>query len=107
MTRSGGLIRFAMFSNDRAMRRPAFAIGDRVFARWQGRTEFELVSRAVCDSSFPHWICKTFGGRHDEYWMIPEIHLSRREVSFLVGDHNRKQLTLKTSVNDLEIKEAS
>jgi len=76
------------------MPRPAFAAGDRVYARWQGRTEFELVGRAMCDSSFPHWICKTFGGRRDEYWMIPEIHLSRKEVSFLVGDHNRKQLTL-------------
>jgi hypothetical protein len=84
-----------MFYINRAMARPPFSPGDKVFARYQGRSEFELVGRAVCDSAFPHWTCKTFGGRRDEYWIIPEIHLSRKEISFLIGEHNRKQLTLK------------
>jgi len=76
------------------MPRPSFSAGEKVYARWQGCAEFELVGRAVCNSQFPHWICKTFGGRRDDFWIIPEIHLSRKELSFLVGDHNRKQLSL-------------
>jgi hypothetical protein len=76
------------------MSRPAFAPGDKVFARWQGPIEFELVGRAICDSTFPHWICKCFGGRKYEYWIIPEIHLATKEISFLIKEHNRKQLTI-------------
>jgi hypothetical protein len=74
--------------------RRSFSPGDKVFARWQGQAEFELVEKVVCESAFPHWKCKCFGGKRDDYWIIPEIHLSRKEISFLIKEHNRKQLSI-------------
>lgn len=78
----------------RAMKLQVFEPGDKVFARWQGDTEFELIRLDFCDSHFPHWICRSFGGKKFDYWRIPQIHLSHKDIASAIGEHNRKQLSL-------------
>lgn len=71
-----------------------FKPGDAVFARWHGAEEFEIVEEVVCDSFFPHYKCKTWGGKKFDYWIFPQIHLSSSSIETLIREHNRKQLKL-------------
>jgi hypothetical protein len=95
LTDSDDASRLAKSSSDGAMSRRPFAPGSKVFARWQGPTQFEIIGRAICDSTFPHWICKSIGVRKSELWIIPEIHLSYRPLCFITGTHNQKPRSKK------------
>jgi hypothetical protein len=79
-----------MARRDRLRFRP----GETVFARWHGGSEFEIVEEVVCNSSLPHYKCKTWGGRKYDYWVFPQIHLSRTAIETLIGEANHKQLSL-------------
>jgi hypothetical protein len=69
--------------------------GDIVFIRWQGSIQFQLIE-IVEGVDFPHWKCKSMQIGSDEVWMVPQIHISKQNIAFLVGEHNRKQLSLET-----------
>lgn len=71
-----------------------FRPGETVFARWHGSQELEIVEKITCNSSIPHYKCKIWGGRRYEYWILPQIHLSRASIETLIKEANRKQLSL-------------
>lgn len=70
-----------------------FMPGEIVFARWQGSDEFEIVEE-LFGATIPHYKCKTWVAKKYEYWVIPQIHLSRKEISLMIREPNRKQLNL-------------
>jgi hypothetical protein len=80
----------AIMTGDRGNR---FSPGDTAYVRFMGDSEFEIVKRASCSSIFPHWVCKTWGGKKYDYFIIPQIHLSSKKIEALVQFHNRKQLS--------------
>jgi hypothetical protein len=71
-----------------------FEIGDVVYARWFGLEPLVIERRAKVNSPFPHWICKSWGGRRNDFWVIPQIHLSIQNITILAKDNNRKQPSL-------------
>jgi len=73
-----------------AVTRTELGPGDNVFVRWQGTAEFEIMSRHICDSPMPHWVCRTWGGRRHDYWIIPQIHMATTNIESLIQDHNKK-----------------
>jgi hypothetical protein len=64
---------------------------DIVYARWHGDMQFELIEKV--ELSFPHWKCKSLMTDSD-FWLLPQIHLSTKNIQMLAGDHNRKQLSI-------------
>ena len=64
--------------------------GETVYARFFGDKPFVVGEIAMVDSSFPHYFCVSEG----DTYLIPMIHLSRRDLLPLVGDGNRRQLEL-------------
>ncbi|NCX55730.1 MAG: hypothetical protein EBW87_00815 [Burkholderiaceae bacterium] len=76
------------------MPREQFAPGDTVYVRWHGLKQFEILERVQHKSFFPHWSCQQLNSRKKEIWIFPQIHLSRHNIMFLTGEHNRKQLAL-------------
>jgi hypothetical protein len=75
-------------------RKLLFKPGDTVFVRWRGAEEFEIIEEIVHESFFPHYKCKSWGGRRYDYWVIPQIHMSRAPIELLIKEHNHKQLSL-------------
>lgn len=71
-----------------------FKPGDFVFARFHGEKEFEIIEEVMCDSILPHFKCKTWGGRRNDYWVFPQIHLSSKSIQSLIQEANHKQLKL-------------
>ncbi|NBW41995.1 hypothetical protein EBR25_13490 [bacterium] len=71
-----------------------FKPGEVVFARWHGSDEFEIVEEVACNSFLPHYKCRIWGGRKYDYWVFPQIHLSRTAIEVLIKEANSKQLSL-------------
>lgn len=73
-----------------------FSPGEIVYARWHGEDEFQIVEE-IFGAMLPHYKCKVFVMAKYEYWIFPQIHLSRKELGSLTREANRKQLTLAES----------
>lgn len=71
-----------------------FNKGDVVYARWFGQETLLIVRPVKVNSPFPHWIVSSWGGRKNDFWVIPQIHLSSKNILIAAGDNNRKQLNL-------------
>lgn len=75
-----------------------FSSGETVYARFFGSETFVVKEIAKTDSSFPHYLCQS----RDGIYLIPMIHLSRRDLLPLVGDGNRQQLELPLALRETE-----
>lgn len=75
-----------------------FSSGETVYARFLGSETFVVKEIAKTDSSFPHYLCQSKEG----IYLIPMIHLSRRDLLPLVGDGNRQQLELPLALRETE-----
>jgi hypothetical protein len=71
----------------------AFRPGDTVFARWHGDSQFELIEE-IQHQDFQHWKCRRLNSSDDDLWVIPQIHLSRKNIQLISGDSNHKQLSV-------------
>ena len=67
--------------------------GDTVFIRWHGDAEFELIEK-IDHFIFPHWTCRRKEAEEEEIWIIPQIHISSKDLQSIAGDHNYKQLSI-------------
>jgi hypothetical protein len=69
--------------------------GEIVYARWHGMDEFEVVEE-IFGTKLPHFKCKIWSrvAQKYDYWIFPQIHLSRCEIGSMTKEHNRKQLSL-------------
>lgn len=72
---------------------PRFPPGSTVYVRWRGSDEYEIVRKFNGKSLFPHWVCKRWGGQKYDYFVFPQIHLSKASIEVLAKESNRKQLT--------------
>ncbi len=76
-----------------SLNRGKFLPGELVYVRWHGEEEFEIVEE-VFGATLPHYKCKIFIAKKYEYWVFPQIHLSKKELGALTREPNRKQLKL-------------
>jgi hypothetical protein len=68
-----------------------FDPGEIVYARFFGSEAFMVKGIATTiGTPFPHYFCQLKG----DTYLIPMIHLSRRDLAPLVGTGNRRQLAL-------------
>jgi hypothetical protein len=69
-----------------------FAPGDRVFVRWFGDDLLTVVREHKCSSPFPHYVCRFEETETD--FVVSKLQMSRKRITMMSGDANRKQLEL-------------
>lgn len=67
-----------------------FEPGDTVYARFFGSDPFVVVAIGEADRGFPCYICQ----RKSEFYSIPKILLSTKDLLPLVEDGNHRQVAL-------------